>query len=328
MKRRKFVVGAGGTAIGGSSLIGSGAFTRTESHREISIEVADDPDAYLGLDGCPGSPNNSYTETDGEGHLTVEMDPGNPTDAGGQGINSDSLSAFDDVFQICNQGKQEVCVWIDAQVREDLLMDHDTSEPVIDFYVLDGDGEPRSIRGVEQAVSLPVGECYCVGIRTYSKYLSEGDQLIEDNQILINADATVDDCPVVNGGDIPPGEEPQNGQAISFVAFCGDGLSASDYSVSITGRNEDGEPTSVSYSGPTPSNIVVFGAARLFNTSGPTITLSGDEVEWEGGMNATEQRPPSPCKDGNCGPKFDYKSASDMFEAVEHQDQCVDESSE
>ncbi|MCW8172349.1 hypothetical protein D8S78_06655 [Natrialba swarupiae] len=86
MDRRKFLYGIGGSAIGGSALIGSGAFSRIESQRRVKIEVAGDPDAYLGLDRCPTSPNNSYVDFDDSGHLAVEMSEDNPTEEGGQGL--------------------------------------------------------------------------------------------------------------------------------------------------------------------------------------------------------------------------------------------------
>ncbi|MCW8172351.1 hypothetical protein D8S78_06665 [Natrialba swarupiae] len=75
----------GGSGIGASMLIGSGAFSRIESQRRVKIEVAKDPHAYLGLDGCPDSPNASYTNIDESGHLEVDMSSENPTDAGGEG---------------------------------------------------------------------------------------------------------------------------------------------------------------------------------------------------------------------------------------------------
>ena len=327
MKRRRFLAGAGGASIGASSLIGSGALSAVESQRQMTVQLAEDESAYLGLDACGTLNGENFVDTDGRGHLTIDIsehsdaaDAGRDVSEPAEGVNSDSLTAFDNVFRICNQGKEDACVWIDAEVAEGLLEEHDTSLPTLDFYVLDGGSDPRSILGEENAVKLPVGECFCVGIRVYSRFLSAGDQIVEDEEIRIIADVDgTDDCPEVNGDTIPPGEEPENGQAISWIAFCGDGLSASDYSVSSSGD----EPTTVTWEGPNPENVVVFGAARLFNTSGNTVTLSGDEVEWSGGQNGTEQRPPSPCPDGQCGPKFDWTGSE--FEAVGHQDECEDD---
>ena len=185
MRRRNFLLGVSGTAIGGSALLGSGAFTRIESQRRAKIEVARDPDAYLGLDGCPDSPNSSYTEIDENGHLAIEMSPENPTEGGGQGINSDSFTYFDNVFQVCNQGKEKVGIWIDDFKTLDLDSEYD-DEPTVEFY-LDGDPDD-SLVGEENAFPLGVGQCVCVGIRTVSKGLEEGDQLIKDDEIVINAD--------------------------------------------------------------------------------------------------------------------------------------------
>jgi len=201
MKRRTFLIGTGGTALGGSALLGTGAFSRVESQRRVKIEVAEDPDAYLGLDGCPDSPNRSYTKIDGSGHLAVEMSPENPTEGGGTGVNSDSRTWFDRVFQLCNQGKQGICIWIRddedwPRVPESF---DDEGDRRVDFY-LEDDPE-QSIIGEENAIPLAVGECVCIGIRTNTKGLTEGDQLLEDldDEIVIHAD---EDCPI----EVPPEE--------------------------------------------------------------------------------------------------------------------------
>ena len=100
MKRRKFLVGASGVAIGGSALLGSGAFSRVESQRDITIQVAEDPNAYLGLDECDTLHGDNYVFIDEKGHLEIDIGE-NPN--GGQGVNSDSRTWFDNVFEITNQ---------------------------------------------------------------------------------------------------------------------------------------------------------------------------------------------------------------------------------
>jgi len=210
MKRRKFIVGIGSASIGGSALLGSGAFTKVRSQRRAKIEVAEDPDAYLGLDGCPGSPNASYTDLDEDGHLEVEMSPlneqsfeQNPESDLGLGVNSDSFSWFDDVFEICNQGKQPVCVWVDAEPNPELPEPPGeySDEPRIRFYRLDEEtGERVGILGEDNSIILGVGQCICVGIRTMTKGISAGDQLIENDEIIINADANADCDPTALPG--------------------------------------------------------------------------------------------------------------------------------
>ena len=201
MKRRKFLIGTGSAAIGGSALVGSGAFSRVESQRGVTIQVAEDPDAYLGLDGCPGSANSSYTEIDEKGHLAIQMNPDNETDAGGQGVNSDSISWFDNVFQICNQGKEKVCVYIedhdDWPVVDDDNLDGDYSaydgERRVDFYV--GDERHDSLVGMPRGFGIEVGECVCVGIRTLTKGLGYKDESLLDDlgdEITLVADVGLD----------------------------------------------------------------------------------------------------------------------------------------
>ena len=207
MKRRTFLVGTGSAAIGGSALLGSGAFSKVESQRDVTIQVAEDPNAYLGMDKCriDGSetPNSSYAHLDGNGHLELLMNPDNPTinsTALGEGINSDSTTWFDNVFQICNQGKEDVCLWIEddedwPRVSEG---EPDEGEREVDFYL--GGDDSQSLVGEENAIVLPLGECVCVGLLTRSYDLAAGDEVLEDldNEIRIIADVD---------GDCFPGEE-------------------------------------------------------------------------------------------------------------------------
>ena len=313
MQRRKFLLGVGGAGIGGSSLIGSGAFSRTESERSLTIQTAEDPEAYLGLEECDSIHGDNYVEVGSDdGHLEVEIGE-NPND--GEGVNSNSLTWFDNAFEICNQGKEKACVWIDAEVATE------NGVPFVDFFVFDGDDE-RPILGVDNAIGINQGECLpsCVGIRTYTQTLNAGDELVEDDEIVVRADVGVD-CPQPD----EPIEPPEVRQAISFVAFCGEGVENDDnFSFTVT-DTDNGDPTEVdwSYTGSgTISTVVVFGASRLYNNfvngaNSGTVTLDGDEeIMWR---KQTEQRPNTPCPNGECGPKFDWNGA---FDATGHQDEC------
>lgn len=186
MERRRFLVGMGSAAVGGSALVGSGAFTRVESQRRVNIEIAEDPDAYLGLDKCPQTsdtykPNSSFVEFE-DGHLVVNMSEDNPTEDGGKGVNSDSRTWFDDVFQICNQGKQQVYYWIEA---EPALETDDGYGDAVQFYF---NASPDTRVDIEEeSKSLPIGHCHCIGIKTVTKGLSKGDSLVEGDEIIIHA---------------------------------------------------------------------------------------------------------------------------------------------
>ena len=324
------MLGVGGSALGGSALIGSGAFTRIESQRRVKIEVAEDPHAYLGLDGCPDSPNSSYTRLDEQGHLEVEMSPKNPTDGGGTGINSDSFSHFDDVFQICNQGKDDVCVWIDAEVAEGIELDPEyDDEQVVDFY-LDGDPD-RSIVGEENAVFLRVGECICVGIRTVTKGLEKGDQLIESDEIVIHADV---DCPV----EPPENEEKivDNGRSgISFVAFCIDeddvgDASPEEFTVTANLFKPDGDPVGLAWESPVPvQTVVLFGGGDFFNFDVDGATAGEVEMGQPGeGDQRPGQSQNNPCgfDEKLCSVKFEWdEEIPDDFSIDFPQDSCFEE---
>ena len=197
MQRRNFLIGIGSASVGGSALLGTGAFSRVESHRAVTVAVAEDPDAYLGLDKCP-TPNGSYTSLDGNGHLEVLMNPDNETIGDtplGSGINSNSRSQFDNVFQICNQGKETICVHIeddDAWPRVPDGEKADVGERRVEFYL--GDRPDISVVGEENSFPLAVGDCVCIGILTRSYGLVEGDELLDalDNEIRIIADVDGD----------------------------------------------------------------------------------------------------------------------------------------
>ena len=324
MKRRKFIAGAGGVSLGGSGLIGSGAFSRTESNRQLSVQVAEDDNAYLGLEPCDSLNGDNFVAKDEHGHIEIDMSPENTVPAGGEGINSNSESFFDDVLQIRNQGKEKACVWIDADVHFD-----ETSVPVIDFYVIDDDGNQRSIRGVEQSVGLDVGQAFCVGIRTYTKNLSEGDTLLKDDEVTINADVDPDDeidCPQINGELPPANGDVDPRRAISFVAFCGSNLDADSVSPTVESRDEDGEPLTVSWTNVDGlETVVIFGAAQMWWVdpgASPAGVGDGEFVEWQPGGDPSPSRP---CPNGECGPKFDYVNNDDDFESVSHQDECPDD---
>ncbi|PSQ36242.1 hypothetical protein BRD08_05240, partial [Halobacteriales archaeon SW_10_66_29] len=145
MQRRKFLLGIGSAAAGGSALLGSGAFSRVESQRDVTIQVAEDPNAYLGL-----KPLETH-----EAH-----------DDHGSGVNSDSKTWFDGMFDICNQGKEDACIsW---EFGEDFEMREDAE--VVFYYDGDSDGDPSTEGRVDveegREVPLALGECARIGLRT------------------------------------------------------------------------------------------------------------------------------------------------------------------
>ena len=191
MKRRKFMIGAGSTAIGASALVGSGAVSLVASKRTAKVQIAHDESAYLGLKRGDG-PNASYTSFDEKGHLYIDMTPKNPTEGGGTGVNSDSLSYFKNLFQICNQGKQPMTVYMF------LIGDHAKR---VSFSV---DGTPC------HGVKLDVGECVDVDMWTWTKSLPANTRLLERVLIVAVGDDLNPDTGSTAAEHVPEEAEPND----------------------------------------------------------------------------------------------------------------------
>ena len=213
MKRRSFLLGAGSAAAGGSALIGTGAFSRIDAQRSVTVQVAEDPNAYLGMNDCIGddgnpTPNSSFADLDDLGHLRVDMgESGN----GGSGVNSESISWFDNVFQLCNQGKEDVCLWISEKegADPDRVTFYVNEEPEAttpeklafeDGDLVGDDPDLQTFTGAEDSILLEVGHCVCVGIQVYTREdedfeiaaPAEGDELL--NEVSLVADVSEDAC--------------------------------------------------------------------------------------------------------------------------------------
>ena len=182
MKRRNFLIGTGGAVIGGSALIGSGAFSRVESDRAVNIEVAPDPDAYLGMTPMDTPNGENFVDTDDKGHVFIDI----ADQPDGDGVNSNSTTWFDGLVELCNNGKADA----------DLSYSLDGLEIAADefrfFYIDDDDPsvEGRQIIEPGQEVPLPLGHCVEIGIRvkTHGVDANMEGSLVEGD-VQITADA-------------------------------------------------------------------------------------------------------------------------------------------
>lgn len=104
MERRKFVAGLGSLAAGAAAATGTGAFASVEATRSVSVKVAGDEAAYLGLEAT-----SPYAEIQGK-QLRLEFDENGE---GGEGVNADAVSTFDGVFRMTNNGPNALDITID-----------------------------------------------------------------------------------------------------------------------------------------------------------------------------------------------------------------------
>ena len=132
MERRKFILGAGSTAIGASAVIGSGAFTSAEVRdRDVEVDVAEDSAGFVEL----SSLDEDYAEETDEGKLRLSFqgDLNGIFDGEAEGVNTHSYFTFDDVFQIRNTsiGGGDMFAWIEKNGFDDID---------VDFYISDEQG--------------------------------------------------------------------------------------------------------------------------------------------------------------------------------------------
>ena len=137
MKRRQFVLGLGTIAASGAAAVGSGAFTSVEADRTISVETAQDSDAFLKLD-TPGKAERSSSGDLVEfefpslaEQVEDDVNPQNP-----QGLGSDSVYRFasdvdgsNGLLKITNSGTQPVDVFAEQETSGDV--------PEVDIFNID-----------------------------------------------------------------------------------------------------------------------------------------------------------------------------------------------
>lgn len=296
MTRRKFLLGVGGVAAGGATLLGTGAFSRVESHRGVTIQVAEDPDAYLGLDECDSPHGDNYVDLDKNGHLKIDI---GENQNGGDGVNSDSITWFDNVFEVCNQGKEDICLWIP---KTDDWPEDDDGNLRVDFYFGEAAGEGdegiQSIVGPENATQIELGTCECVGVRTYTKGLDatvDDKTLLEeiDDVITIVADVSSPTSNNANGansanGTNPEGEigmlgvgNPDTGGSFDEVTDLEDpDLEPEDLAEALVAEGiEDGDVEivggSVEYTGADPAGGLFEGTPNIIGFDDGLILSSG-----------------------------------------------------
>lgn len=103
MKRRSILVGLAAASAG---LVGTGAFTSVTAERDVEVSVVEDGNSFLSINPLDDSPNDEYAEVDdstGEFYLKLTE-----TDAGGSGLSPEAVTDAADVFEVRNQGTQDI----------------------------------------------------------------------------------------------------------------------------------------------------------------------------------------------------------------------------
>jgi hypothetical protein len=172
MNRRQVLAAIGALGGGGAVVTGTGAFTSVEANRDVSVQVADDSSALLRM-AAAGEGNDGYITTDG-GELGIDLTSDNDA-VGGEGVNADATTVIADLFEIQNQGTQE----IEVEVTPLSFVDTDAGDTLIVLVV------PQTSF---PTVTLGVGdtETYSLVVDTFPG----GNSLEVDDTITVTGEAT------------------------------------------------------------------------------------------------------------------------------------------
>lgn len=202
MRRRKVLLGISAGALGAGSLSGTTAFSSVTADRDISVSVVGDAEAYLRVAPCTGPdgephPNSQYASVSDDGLLSIDFSAENPTEAGGTGVSPESRTVVENVFELCNQGTQQVCVSVEIdppQIPDDASVpDRYSFGPGAPAVVLRRSSSHGSSETVSpdraNTVSLSVGSCVCFGFEIRAFGFGVGRNLLKRSDLRIHATA-------------------------------------------------------------------------------------------------------------------------------------------
>jgi len=298
MKRRTFVVGMGTAAAGGSALLGSGAFSRTEPQRNVVIETVGDEDAYMRL------VYDEILEFGCEGELTLRL-----TNQFKEGALSDITVTFTAENDNVTLGDPVVAELADESEATGSAESSDESEATGSAEPSDAGDEVEVSTSLEQGeeaeITLPV-ECNTEEETTTTVTFdveggsdgSASSVIVEDREVELTCSCA--------------------GTGISFIAFCGD-VDEGDVEFTVDTANDSvewellngtlgrivlyGGFSSYDYgNGPyflNFNNVASDGTSGTVQVGGETEALSKDDAEDEYG-----QTPSCPCYGAESGVKF------------------------
>jgi len=100
MERRKFVIGLGALAAGGTAAVGSGAFSSVNAERSVSVETTEDSEANLAF--------FANEEFEGDDEEYVQEGDNGTIELTFESVNRDAETVFEDLFVVQNNGTQDV----------------------------------------------------------------------------------------------------------------------------------------------------------------------------------------------------------------------------
>jgi hypothetical protein len=151
----------------------TGAFTSVSAERTATVNVADDSQALLAMQPCSG-PSGAYAEETGDGQLRIILNS-SASGVSGVGVNSNAITSADCVFNVTNQGTQEVEVEVIAPSSDGVTFYDSANYGTAGNPGTTVQGTSYDLDG--NTVTLDVGDTLSVGveINTRDYDLSQSD---------------------------------------------------------------------------------------------------------------------------------------------------------
>jgi len=261
----------GSFAAAGGSVLGTGAFSTAEATRDVSVQVANENNAFLSIK--PSNTANGQFATQGSTDNQIGLDfsgSGN----GGSGVGQNSVYNFDDVFRIANQGTQTIYVW--SRLSGGSKFDDDNL-----YFYPNGSRSTELNDSSNSVLTLSPGESAKIGVHVDTGELSTGSDSITAT---IRADV---DKPGNSGSVGPGGDE---ALVVSQTPDQGDFSSIQNAIDSVDGTTilvEDGPDTydeqvtvdtSLTLRGIDDPTVVAPGTANTFEVTADDVTIEGFEI--------------------------------------------------
>lgn len=177
MRRRQLLAGLGVFAASGAATLGTGAFTSVEASRSVNVNIEDDAQAYLSLDSLnvQESENYGFVTQQGAG-ISIGINDVSGVHDPADGVGLDSIYELDNLFQVENQGTQEIEFEIETLSDEDFTPS--ASGLTIEFYPGSDADSPLD----SNPITLGAGNSQMVGVKV---------ETVEPEIDDFSADATV-----------------------------------------------------------------------------------------------------------------------------------------
>lgn len=215
MERRKFLAAVGSLTAGTAAAMSTGAFTSVQAERSVTVNIAGDSDAFLGLEATT-DPNSDYVHTN-NGQVEIVLDE---SEVGGSGFNKNAVTEIDKMLKVTNQGTQRIYFWIEHPNSTPFTVDnfwfYTDDSPNTKLHNGDaGDGDDY------QVLTLSPGESAKLGVKGDFGDVSTDASFNGEVTFYANSTKPGGSGPVESGGDealvVTPNPDPDNDNEFRYI---------------------------------------------------------------------------------------------------------------